>query len=377
MKNKWTTLLAVLVIIWSIWGYYDRSPEWHATEPGIDVTEAVTSDSLCGRNVVGIQPYMVPADYLTGRHFYEKMRSYFEKARSAGYFRGNTVVLLPEYLGTWLVIANEKEGVANAKTVTGAMALIVASNPLKLLRQVFNSNGESDRMAAAIFRMKARSMADLYGSTFIRLAREYGVTINAGSIVLPGPKVEKNTILADLEGPLYNTTFIFHPIGAIDGQIVRKSFPISSELPFVKACPIEELSVYELPVGRTALLVCADSWYPSSYERIASLGAEVVLVNSYLAGDRALKRPWGGYDGGVMPDDVDPTQIGNMTEQEAWVSHALPGRIRASGARVGVNVFLRGNLWDLGTDGQPFFVMDGKLLPVTPSDKGGIWNLCF
>lgn len=377
MKDKLTILAASLVVLWAVWSYYDRSPDWTASDASIAVTESVTTDTLCSRNVVGIQPFMVPSDYLTNRHFYEKMRLYFKQAQTAGYFRSNTVVLLPEYIGTWLVIAGEKQGVAEAGSITGAMALIVTSNPLKLLRQVFNANGESDRMAAAIFRMKARAMADIYGNTFSRLAKEFGVTINAGSIVLPGPSVESNTIMVNLDAPLYNTTFVFHPVGAIDAQVVKKSFPISSELPFVKAASVDELPVYELPTGRTALLVCADSWYPAAYERISSLSAEVILVDSYCAGDNAMSKTWRGYDGGSLPADVDSSHIGKLTEREAWIAHALPGRIAATGARVGVNVFLRGQLWDLGTDGQPFFVLDGKLLNVTPSDKGGVWNLCF
>lgn len=366
-----------IVAMWVVWAYYGRSPEWTSSEPSLMVTESVVQDSVCARNVVGIQPYMVPSDYLSEEHFYQKLKTYFDAAQLAGYFRTNTVVLLPEYLGTWLVIAGEKETAANTETVTGAMAILVASNPLKTLRHVFQNQGEADRMAAAIFRMKAQSMATIYSNVFTRLAREYKVTINAGSIVLPGSRIESNTILVDLDAPLYNTTFVFHPQGAIDSQLVMKSYPISAEMPFIMAAPIEQLPVFELSIGKTALLVCADSWYPESYARIQELGAEVVLVNSYCAGESTMSQLWRGYDGGNMPADVDPTEVGTLTEREAWIAHALPGRIASSGARIGVNVFLRGQLWDLGTDGQPFFIVDGKLLNASPSEMGGIWNLCF
>jgi predicted amidohydrolase len=225
--------------------------------------------------------------------------------------------------------------------------------------------------------MKSRQMADIYTRVFSRLAKDYGVTINAGSIVLPGPVVNDGVIQVDLSKPLYNTSFVFHPFGVADGQLVKKAFPITSELPFVHPAPVEEIPLFELPIGKTALLVCADSWYPESYAHIKDLGAEVILVNSYCSGNGTMSTPWKGYDGSAMPADVNTVHIGRITEREAWTTYALPGRIQSSGARVGVNVFLRGQLWDLGTDGQPFFVRDGALLPVTTTEKAGIWNLCF
>lgn len=369
--------LQLFVVAWAVWTFTGRSPEPATPETFLRLVERVGTDTVCNRNIVGIQPYMIPSDYLTEAAFFAKMDAYFQEARKAGYFRGNTVVLLPEYLGTWLVIAGEKESVARASSVTEAMTLIVLSNPLKTLRFLFYHQDESDRIASAIFRMKARSMAGIYANTFSQLAKAYGVTINAGSIVLPGAIGNGDIIGVSEKSPLFNTSFVFHPFGVVDAQVVRKSFPISSELPFITPAPVEELLTYELPVGKTAVLVCADSWYPESYNRVKELGAEVVLVNSYCAGDDAMSRVWQGYDGGSMPSDVDPTHVGTLTEREAWIAHALPGRLASSGARVGVNVFLRGQLWDLGTDGQPFFVVDGRLLASTPSDEGGIWNLCF
>lgn len=372
-------LLTVLTIvsIWGLWSYSGRSPEWESSELALDVKEQVSADSLCTRNIVGMQPYMLTRDYLGEKQFYEKMKGYFELARQAGYFRPNTVVLLPEYLGTWLVIDGEKISVAESASIQNAMTLMVASNPLKFSRYFFIHQQEQDRFAAAIFRMKADRMAEIYGQTFTRLAKEYSVTINAGSIVLPGPGVTDNRITVDTSLPLYNTSFMFTENGGIHPRAVRKSFPIHSELPFVKAAPMKDLPVFDLAIGKTAVLVCADSWYPESYQQIRESGAEIVLVNSYCSGRNTMAQPWKGYDGGATPGDVDGTDISRLTEREAWVKYALPGRIGHTPALIGVNIFLRGELWDLGTDGQPFFVQNGKLMAAGKSDRAGIWNFCF
>ncbi|MBX2963125.1 MAG: carbon-nitrogen hydrolase [Cyclobacteriaceae bacterium] len=376
--KKFLIGLIVLFIFWGIWTYTGRQPIKVRAQAYLDTIEFITTSDSCSKNIVGIQPYMLPTDYQSENHFYQKLKLYFEEASNSGFFSSNTVVLLPEYLGTWLVISHEKKAVSTAATINGAMTTMVLSNPIQFIQRFFKGGNEKDRFAATLFKMKAPQMAEIYSSVFSSLAKEYGVTINAGSIVLPGPYImNKNKIGIDTKQPLYNTSFVFYPDGTIDSTIIKKSFPISSELPFVTAYPVEKLDVFDLVIGKTAILVCADSWHPESYKRIEELKAEVVLVNSYCAGSNTMDTPWKGYDGKEEPEDVDQLDIGKLTEKEAWIRYALPGRLASTSARIGANIFLRGELWGLGSDGQPFLIFDGELLETTQSDRGGIWNLCF
>lgn len=370
-------IITVIIACWIIWSALGRNPEWNGSDSFIELTQQIGSDSVCSKNIVAIQPYMVSGDYLSENHFYQKMKTYFDKAKQEEYFHERTVVLLPEYIGTWLVVNGEKSSVAEASSIQQAMTTLVLSNPFGVLQSSFKSQGESDRMAASIFRMKSPSMAAVYGNVFKQLAQEYKVTIAAGSIVLPDPFVENNEIKVNTEGPLYNTGFVFTSDGTIIPSMVKKSFPITSELPFVKPYPIEELPVFDLPAGKTTVLVCADSWYPESYTAINELQPEIILVNSYCSITNAMRSPWKGYDGVETPDDVDRQDVGKITEREAWIKYALPERIKQTSATVGVNVFLRGALWDLGEDGQPLIVLNGALVNTEPSERAGIWNICF
>jgi hypothetical protein len=194
--------------------------------------------------------------------------------------------------------------------------------------------------------------------------------------VLPGPSVKDKTIEVNEKEPLYNASFIFTPSG-IEQQVVKKSFPITSELPFIKSYPIEKLPSFDLPIGKTAVLVCADSWYPESYAKLNELNPEIVLVGSYCSTNKAMSTPWRGYDGGKQPADVDSHDINTITEQEAWIKYALPGRLRNTKAMAGVNIFLRGNLWDLGSDGYPLILLHGNLMEVKKTEYAGIYNICF
>ncbi|WP_373494301.1 nitrilase-related carbon-nitrogen hydrolase [Aquiflexum sp.] len=372
----------VVILIWVIWANFSFKSELPPVSAEISTVSQISCDTCengdslnLNRNIVGIQPYMLETDYLGESQFLAKMDAYFKAAHENGFLRVNTIVLLPEYLGTWLVIADEKESVANAGNLTWAMAQLVLNHPFEFFKFYRKSKHESDRITAGLFRMNAEQMAQIYQNTFSSLASTYKVYISAGSILLPGPSVENGKIAVELMEPIYNTSFIFDLQGKILNQEIKKAFPIDSEHPFVKASPVVQIPKFELPFANIGVLVCADSWYPESYQAIQ--GVEAVLVNSYCAIDGAMDVVWGGYNGAPPPSDVDLNDIGNITEKQAWEKYALPGRIGSSGAKIGANVFLRGELWELGTDGQPFFIKEGKLLEIEKAEKGGIWNMDY
>ncbi|MGY6742952.1 MAG: nitrilase-related carbon-nitrogen hydrolase [Cecembia sp.] len=375
--KKLAILILSILVIWAIWantGSWSTLPE---VAPNISHVESLTplpADSIQG-NVVGIQPYMLESDYLSEERFFQKLEAYYQKAKEEGFLKSNTIVLLPEYLGTWLVILDEKPSVAKSSTLTWAMAQLVLTNPFEFFKHYPLSKNEEDRIASTLFRMKADQMAKAYERSFLTLSKKYQVFTAAGSINLPDPQVIDNQIIVKKEGALYNSSFLFGPDGSIFPQVIKKSFPISSEKPFIAASPPTAIPSFQLPMGKVGILVCADSWYPEAYQAIK--GVDLVLVNSYCAVDGAMEVPWAGYNGAPAPTDVDLSDIGEISEQEAWQKYALPGRIGLSGAKHGVNVFLRGELWDLGTDGQPFFIQNGNLLPIQSADKGGIWNMDY
>jgi predicted amidohydrolase len=376
MKIILSTII-LIVITWVIWAYLGYNPKLPEIQSEISLLEDIFplhSDSTKG-NVVGIQPYMLESDYLSQQQFLSKLESYFKAAQEAGFLRENTIVLLPEYLGTWLVISGEKKSVGNTGSLTWAMAQMILSHPFQFIKNFRISTQETDRIAAGLFRMKAGVMAEAYQITFSSLAEKYKIYIAAGSINLPDPQITKGRIQVNPNNPIYNTSFVFGPDGIPLPLSIRKAYPIESEKPFIAASSSTEIPKFKLPMGNIGVLVCADSWYPDAYEAIR--GVDLVLVNSYCAIDGAMDVPWAGYNGSFAPEDVDLSDIGQLSEKQAWEKYALPGRIGLSGAKNGVNVFLRGELWDLGTDGQPFFIRDGQLLQIQPAEKGGIWNMDF
>ena len=359
--------LAVVLIL-----YYAGSQAWLGwlNEGGYPAKSATNEGAIipinriktdAGRgSMLGIQPWMTPDDYRDGLRFREKLHTYLQTAKDSGLIvPQKTIVVFPEYLGTWLVALDEPNRVYTVKTVQDALTAMVIASPATFWNAYRSTpDGVIDKTKHAVFAMKARPMAETYQLTFDMLAAEFAVTIVAGSILLPDPSVKAGKLTVG-NGPLYNVSAVFHPDGRLDPQLVRKVYPINDELPFV--CPTNpaNVPVFDTPVGKLGVLVCADSWNTPVYKTLKQKGATLLAVPSYSAGDGVWNTTWQGYSGTKTPPDAR-ADMGRITEGQAWLAYAMAGRATPeAGITNGLNVFLRGKLWDLGTDGTTIILKAG------------------
>jgi predicted amidohydrolase len=325
-------------------------------------------------NLVAIQPYMMPKDYASASAFQAKLESYFMAARRQGWLSPHSVVVLPEHIGTWLVAAAEFPLIYRVATVQAAMPILILGRPLSFLKAYLLAWG-GRRHVDALFRMKGRHSARVYQLVFSTLARRYTVTVVAGSIVLPGPRIINGKLATSASGALYNISTVFRPNGKLYPHFVRKVFPITAELGFTAPGMVSELPVFDTPIGRLGVLICADSWQPVTYQHLAEQGAELLAVPCFLSGDRSWQQPWAGYQGAAPPNDVEPSDVGRLSEGEAWLKYGLPGRFSKHGIRHAMAVFLRGHLWDLGSDGHTLLLHDGQLQEAPAVDGAALANL--
>ena len=315
-------------------------------------------------NLLGIQPELFPQDYQSPAHLRHKLATYLQQARDQGVLNEKTVAVLPEHIGTWLVASDEKNALYHAQSLNEAMAWLAASNPVALVQALFAAQGE-ERLSDALFRMKAAQMARDYQAVFGGLAKEFEITLVAGSIVLPAPEVIGEQLIAG-DGPLFNVSQVFARDGRPLGQPQRKVYPIRDEQGFT-AASAEQLHSVETPAGRLGVLICADSWYPAGYQQLAEQKVDLIAVPAFLTGNGNWSKPWGGYNGAATPADVQ-LKPGELSEGQAWQRLSMPGRLNSSGAAAGITVFMRGQLWDMGSDGHSLLsngshhsaVADGK-----------------
>ncbi len=313
------------------------------------------------------------SDYAAPERFQGKLEIYLQEAQQLGWLNSKTVVIFPEYLGTWLVVAGEKQEVYTSASVGQAMKIMALSNPYAFFRSFQEASGQ-DRLKDGMFRMKGELMAQTYNTVFSELASKYQVTIVAGSMVLPSPQVQEGKLLIGT-GPLYNVAPVYMPDGQVSSNLVFKTFPTEDEQGFINAGQVSDLPVIDTPAGKIGILICADAWFPEAYEVMSNKGASAVVVPSYITGDRALERIWQGYSGFDNPADVMESDIGIITKKEAWMKYTLPGRLPLSGIKYGVQACLRGQLWDLGSDGSTIVVEEDKTTAVSNVDGAAMVNV--
>ncbi|TGL93534.1 carbon-nitrogen hydrolase [Leptospira barantonii] len=372
LKRYPLPFLLCLVILYSIWSHTGRSASSTTIDSRLQRIESLGRDVQKG-NLLGIQPWMFPGDYSNERNFLNKIDSYLVEADREKFLNPKTIVVFPEYLGTWLVIADEKNSVANSEKIEDAMQTLILSNPISFVWNLFRARGD-DGVRDALFRMKAEKMLSIYSNVFSSLARKYKITVVAGSILLPEPTIESGRIRIGT-GSLKNVSFVFLPDGSVAENSPQKIYPIEDEKPFVAASPRENLRSIQTPAGRIGVLVCADSWYPEVYEIFKKQNVDFILVPSYVAPNGAMSEIWKGYNGSSNPADVRSEDIGKIVEGEAWLKYAMAGRLSKSGASYGINVFLRGSLWDLGSDGETILVSHSQVKTFPKIEGASIVNL--
>lgn len=308
-------------------------------------------------NLLGIQPELFPTDYQSSERLHRKLAAYLQKAQEQGLLNEKTIVVLPEHIGTWLMVSGEKDELYQANTLKDAMNWLAVSNPLKFARALIAAKGEN-RLDDAHLRMKAKGMAKDYQALFGGLAKEFRVTLVAGSIVLPEPSVIDGTLKIG-RGALFNSSVVFGRDGLPIGQPHRQMHPVFDQSDVIAANGDHELNVVDTPAGRLGVLIGSDSWYPDNYRKLDSQGAQLIAVPAYVAGRGTWDKPWRGYKGLSTPSSIS-LKAGELSEGQAWQRLTLTAQPPSSQAIAGMSVFLRGQFWDKGSAGQSFLSSNGQ-----------------
>ncbi|MBD8572611.1 MULTISPECIES: carbon-nitrogen hydrolase family protein [Pseudomonas syringae group] len=316
-------------------------------------------------NLLGIEPELFPTDYQDLSHLHRKLAAYLQQARDQGLLNARTIVVLPEHIGTWLYAAGEKNQFYQAATVDESMDWLAWSNPLKFVTAMMTAEGEK-RLDDARLRMKAHSMVRDYQNVFGGLAKEFEVTLVAGSIVLPNPRVEDGQLQIG-SGALYNSSVTFGSDGKPLGQPQRQLFTSRYHKRYVKAAGDSRINVIDTPAGRLGILIGTDSWYPDNYARMNQQNVDLIVVPAFVNGKNSWSGAWHGTRTHDTPTlDLEPR---SLSEREAWHRLTLIAREPQSTARAGISVFLHGQFWNHGTSGQSFVSRSGQTITEQPLEK--------
>ena len=363
MKKRISIYFFVIVVIaYIIWSNTGRDYQEDYSFKKVEQFVHFEHDSSRS-HVVGIQPYMTNLDYQSEERFFKKLDFYLNTAQNRNWITKETMVVFPEHLSTWLVASGEKNSVFKAETIDEAMRIVALSNLVTFLYKLINSKSK-DSAKDAIFQMKANEMAGIYQNVFSKLAKKYNVTIVAGSIFLPTPFVENGKIKTKT-GEIYNVSAVFGIDGKIKVPLTLKNHPTKDELTFCVPSK-EPNNTYLLNNTKVGILICADSWFQKNYDDLDKKQTRVVVIPAYSAGENLWESKWKGYSGYDNPVDIDKDDIDRITEGEAWMRYTL-ARSKNTSIQTAIAVFLRGKIWNLGTDGSSFIFRNDsiQLVPKT------------
>lgn len=220
---KTAAVVAVVMAVYFIWSSTGRKTGEY--KPDIKLEEVLElGRSTSGGNIVGIQAYMEIKDYASEKNFYTKINSFMEKVLEKGFIKDKTVVVFPEYIGTFLVLVSEKAAIFNEDTLEKAMTIMALSNIFSFLKELVLAPDVKEKPSYSLFKLKSSEMAEVYNSVFSQVAKKYGVTLVAGSIVLSEPEIAGNSIVTG-DGKLYNSSFVYDSNGKLYKKIIKKSTP--------------------------------------------------------------------------------------------------------------------------------------------------------
>lgn len=319
-------------------------------------------------NVLGVEPLLFPSDYQNLQRLHRKLSAYLQQAREQGLVGPRTVVVLPEHIGTWLWARGEKNALYQVTRSREAEQWLELSNPLRYGLAMLAATGD-DRRADAHLRMKAEQMASDYQEVFGGLAKEFGVTLVAGSIVLPAPYVEHGVLRVG-RGPLFNSSLVFAGDGSVLGQPQRQQYPDSEVRRYVHHGRQAPLQVLQTPAGRLGVLIGSDSWYPRNQVQLEQQQAQLIVNPVFLSGKHSWAAPWRG-NRHQDAAQLLPLARGQVDEQTAWQQLTQPVAAGVSS----MSVFMRGQFWEQAGDGQGFAHQGGELLAGPPSPGARLLNV--
>lgn len=367
---RWILVLCLLLIAWYfIWSYTGKDySQLHNTPASINTTSSGV-DAGKG-NLVGVQPFFTAADYCDQQHFYDAIYPYFKKAQAAGWLQPKTIVVLPENTGSWLVFAHEKREIYQADSMRQAVATIVNSNIFFFIRNLLSTPAD-DKIKHAFVYMKAAAMVRIYTAVFSSLAKEFGVTIAAGSLVLPQPSLDTRGRIRVKKGPLYYSAFLFNPDGKIRAQ------PVFRKLPEYKPETdpgVDTSARAVISTGAGTIVVTAGETSTLSPSGLKEVKAGVFLNGSDKIWDAVW---WTQNSFGIPPEAIRKGEDKSALQQ--FLINALNAP-KPAGPLTGFKISngYAGNLWEIPYRNNLLVLRSDSLLAHAPVEKQGrIVNLWF
>lgn len=284
--------------------------------------------------LVAVQMTLDLDDYWSKDAFAAKIREQMEAVALATDPDLPTLVVFPEDVALMLVVQGMEARLAGIASIEEAIGAAVKAHvvPLAWTRLI-----RWKSWVPALLLNKNKLMAEAYFEVFTEMAREYEVYLVAGSAVLPPYRITDGVVQWE-RGPtqhqLYNTSYLFGP----DGKVIGKQDKVvlidleKEEALNLSSGSIDELQVFDTPIGRIGIAICLDGFRDDVIDRLVEQGAQILVQPSANPG------PWDTW------------------QQEDWLRSSHQKVAEEGHFAYGINPMLNGPLWDIAFYGQSAIV---------------------
>jgi predicted amidohydrolase len=310
---------------------------------------------MAGRciELFAVQAHITAADYAGPEHFARKISSLFDAINHqrertvSGSYRYPALAVFPEDIGTFLVLSPFYSLVDDAPGLEEALRRIVYR---RLPRVAWHRARYRASAMRSLFLMAARPIYEIYYRTFSSLARRHGLTVVAGSVLVPENRYGyTDTFQLDPRlGSLYNLSLTFNPRGEVIHATRKINLLSGLEAALeLSPGPEQELRPFEVAGVRCGNMICYDGFlrghspdFRPVAQRLVSQGAEILTQPS--ANPASWLDPW-----------PHRPQGSSISQRDAWMKDGLMGVMELrTEALYGVNPMLNGRIFDLLFEGQ-------------------------
>lgn len=264
-------------------------------------------------------------DYKNKNTFYTLIQKIVKEQKA----RGEEIILLPEHIGTWLIVHNSPNIIYHVLSQKIAFIILIICNLVAFIQEFFNVPKEvEDAFTYTILSTKNKTMLQIYKEVLSAIAREENIYIIGGSIL---EKVDKK---------IYNSCYIFNNLGE-EVLVVRKMYPTKLEQTFSNLHNKDQKLTFKKNGKNIGVLICADSWYSECYKKLEIEDYDVLYIPAAVE-IKDWEKVWNGYSGFTTPEEVDKKDIGVITERVAWGKYSFPTKSKKDV----VVEFLEAKLWD-------------------------------
>lgn len=314
-------------------------------------------------DLFAVQPYVDASTYRSASCFAATMRRLVERCAALRGENTPAVAVFPEHVGTFLALAPLGRLGATLPTTDAATALALVVRPLgfaRALRRRGLAGLANGGVAATAILALAEETRAAYEGTFSELARSSGMTIVAGSALLP-----------DGGGDVYNLSLTFGPDGRPRATTRKVNLvpEIEDTLGLSSGDP-ESNELAEVDAGRVGTLICYDGFAVPHTAREPgwrAVGGELARRGAHVVAQPAAN-PWAW--GGRW---VHAPEGSTLLRRTQWHCEGLAAQLEAmEGVRYGVTAHLVGQVLDQRFEGRSEILRrgpDGRVEVIAEAER--------